>query len=155
MPVDIVVGTSFGAVVGGAFAGGQSVAELERLVLSTDWRSVLQDRPPRDELNWRRREDDTLVASRVEFGVTREGLSLPRGAFSSTEVERLLHLLVPDTALVPVDDLPLVFRAVATDMLTGERAVLTNVPLFTALRASVSGVVPPAVEPWPVTAPMG
>lgn len=145
VPVDIVVGTSFGAVVGGAFAGGQSVAELERLVLSTDWRSVLQDRPPRDELNWRRREDDTLVASRVEFGVTREGLSLPRGAFSSTEVERLLHLLVPDTALVPVDDLPLVFRAVATDMLTGERAVLTNVPLFTALRASVS--VPGAFAP--------
>lgn len=50
VPVHIVVRTSFGAIVGGAYAGGVDVAELERLVLATDWSRVLQDRPPRDAL---------------------------------------------------------------------------------------------------------
>jgi NTE family protein len=145
VPVDIVVGASFGAIIGGAFAGGQGVAELERLVLATDWSAVLQDRLPRNELSFRRREDDSLLSSRLELGVTRDGVTLPRSAFSSAEVERLLRKLVPNTGLVPVDALPLIYRAVATDMLTGAKAVPTAVPLFTAMRASMSvpGVFPP------------
>jgi len=145
VPVDIVVGTSFGAIVGGAYAGGAEVDQLERLVRATDWSRVLQDRPPRDELSYRRREDDTLVSSRLEFGVGRSGLTLPRGAFSSAEVEQLLRELTPTATLLRVTELPLVFRAVATDMLTGEMVTPTDVALFTAMRASMS--VPGAFAP--------
>ncbi|MCA3220019.1 MAG: patatin-like phospholipase family protein [Burkholderiales bacterium] len=145
VPVDIVVGTSFGAIVGGAYAGGAEVDQLERLVRATDWSRVLQDRPPREDLSYRRREDDTLVSSRLEFGVGRSGLTLPRGAFSSAEVEQLLRQLTPAATLLKVTELPLVFRAVATDMLTGEMVTPTDVALFTAMRASMS--VPGAFAP--------
>jgi NTE family protein len=145
VPVDIVVGTSFGAIVGGAYAGGADVAELERLVLTTDWGRVLQDRPPRDALHYRRREDDTLVSSRLELGVGRDGLTLPGGAFASGEVERLLRQLTPSASLAQVPQLPLVYRAVATDMLTGEMVTPVDVPLFTAMRASMA--VPGAFAP--------
>ncbi len=145
VPVDIVVGTSFGAIVGGAYAGGADVAELEKLVLATDWTKVLQDRPPRDELAYRRREDDALVSSRLEFGVGKDGLTLPRGAFASAEVERLLRRLTPAATLLKVHQLPLVYRAVATDMLTGAMVVPVDVTLFTAMRASMS--VPGAFAP--------
>ncbi|MCE2911344.1 MAG: patatin-like phospholipase family protein [Rubrivivax sp.] len=145
VPVDIVVGTSFGAIVGGAYAGGADVAELERLVLATDWSRVLQDRPPRDALTPRRREDDTLVSSRLELGVNRAGLTLPGGAFASGEVERLLRQLTPSASLLEVRQLPLVYRAVATDMLNGEMVTPVDVPLFTAMRASMS--VPGAFAP--------
>ncbi len=145
VPVDIVVGTSFGAIVGGAYAGGADVAELERLVLATDWSRVLQDRPPRDALTPRRREDDTLVSSRLELGVRRDGLALPGGAFASGEVERLLRQLTPSASLLEVRQLPLVYRAVATDMLNGEMVTPVGVPLFTAMRASMS--VPGAFAP--------
>jgi NTE family protein len=145
VPVDIVVGTSFGAIVGGAYAGGADVAELEKLVLATDWTKVMQDRPPRDELNYRRREDDAMVSSRLEFGVSKDGLTLPRGAFTSAEVERLLRLLTPSATLLKLPQLPLVYRAVSTDMLTGEMVVPVDVSLFTAMRASMS--VPGAFAP--------
>jgi NTE family protein len=138
VPVDIVVGASFGAIVGGAYAGGADPAELEQQVLATDWSAALQDRLPRDELSYRRREDDTLLSSRLEFGVGRDGLALPRSAFTSAEVERLLRLLAPNAVLTKVEDLPLTYRAVATDMLTGEKVVPLGVPLFTAMRASMS-----------------
>ena len=145
VPVDIVVGTSFGALVGGAYAGGADVTELERLVLATDWTRVLQDRPPRDALRYRQREDDTLVSSRLELGLSRNGLTLPSGAFASGEVERVLRQMTPSTSLVQVQQLPIVYRAVATDMLSGEMVTPVNVPLFTAMRASMA--VPGAFAP--------
>ena len=145
VPVDIVVGASFGALVGGAYASGADVADLDKLVVTTDWASVLQDRPPRDQLSYRRRQDDVLVSSRLEFGVTRGGLALPRSAFSSAEVEKLLRQMAPASAFLKVEDLPLTYRAVATDMLTGETVVPIGVPLFTAMRASMT--VPGAFTP--------
>jgi NTE family protein len=145
VPVDIVVGTSFGAIIGGAYAGGADVAELERLVLATNWGRVLQDRPARDTLSVRRREDDTLVSSRLELGIGRDGIALPEGAFASGAVERLLRQLTPTVSLREVRQLPLVYRAVATDMLNGEMVIPVDVPLFTAMRASMA--VPGAFAP--------
>jgi NTE family protein len=145
VPVDIVVGTSFGAIIGGAYAGGADVAELERIVLATDWGRVLQDRPARGALSVRRREDDALVSSRLELGISRDGLALPGGAFTSGEVERLLRRLTPTASLHQVHQLPLVYRAVATDMLNGEMVIPLDVPLFTAMRASMA--VPGAFSP--------
>lgn len=145
VPVDIVVGTSFGAIIGGAYAGGADVAALDQLVRSTDWGRVLQDRPARDTLSVRRREDDTLVSSRLELGIGRDGVALPEGAFASGAVERLLRALTPTVSLSEVRQLPLVYRAVATDMLNGEMVIPVDVPLFTAMRASMA--VPGAFAP--------
>src|SRR5471030_3389225 len=50
VPVDFVVGTSMGSVVGGAYAAGSSVEQLEQLVRRTDWNAVVADRPPRDQI---------------------------------------------------------------------------------------------------------
>jgi len=145
VPVDIVVGTSFGAIVGGAYAGGADVAELEALIQRVPWDSVLQDRPPRDELAYRRREEDRVVSSRFEMAAGRDGLTLPLGAFTSLEVERLLRQVAPAGVLHKVEELPLAYRAVATDMLTGELVIPVGVSLFTAMRASMA--VPGAFAP--------
>src|SRR5690349_5697002 len=61
VPIDVVAGVSMGAVVGGAYASGRTVEELEQFVRSTDWTSIVADRPPRDDLAFRRREDDLLL----------------------------------------------------------------------------------------------
>ena len=58
VPIDMVVGTSMGGVVGGAYAAGASVADLEKMARETNWARVVADRPPRDELTFRRREED-------------------------------------------------------------------------------------------------
>jgi NTE family protein len=78
VPVDIVVGTSMGSVVGGAYAAGSSLDQMERLVRRTDWNAVVADRPPRDELVYRRREEDLLLPSRIEFGARMDGFRCRR-----------------------------------------------------------------------------
>jgi len=146
IPVDIVVGTSMGSVIGGAWAAGASVKDLERMAATTDWDSVVADRPARDELHFRRRDEDIQIPSRIEFGITRNGVLGPPGAASNAALEMVLQRLLPrGTRDLPVSQLPLPFRSVASDLLTGELVVLDNTPLFQTIRASlaVPGVFAP------------
>jgi NTE family protein len=146
VPVDFVVGTSMGAVVGGAYAAGSSVDQLEQLVRRTDWNAVVADRPPRDELVFRRREEDLLLPSRIEFGATLDGVSLPPAAAGNEALELALSRVLPHGARdKPVNHLQLPFRSVASDLVTGELVELNDTPLFLAMRASlaVPGVFAP------------
>ena len=146
VPVDMVVGTSMGGVVGGAYAAGASVADLEKMARETDWQRVVADRPPREELAFRRREEDLLLASRIEFGVSRDGISTPPAAASNAALEMALtRLLPPGMRDRPASALPLPFRSVASDLVSGELVELVDTPLFLSMRASlaVPGVFSP------------
>jgi len=146
VPVDFVVGTSMGSVVGGAYAAGTSVDDLEQLVHRTDWDYVIADRPPRDELTFRRREEDLLLPSRIEFGATFDGVSAPPSAAGNAALERALTRVLPaGTRDTPVNQLSLPFRSVASDLVTGELVQLDDTPLFLTMRASlaVPGVFAP------------
>ena len=146
VPVDIVVGTSMGSVIGGAWAAGASLKDLETMAATTDWDSVIADRPARDQLQFRRRDEDIQIPSRIEFGITRQGVQGPPAAAGNAALEMALQRLLPrGTRDLPVSQLPLPFRSVASDLLTGELVVLDNTPLFQTIRASlaVPGVFSP------------
>lgn len=146
VPVDIVVGTSMGSVVGGAYAAGASVDELARMARETDWDQVVADRPARDLLAYRRREEDVLLPSRIEFGVHRDGIKLPPSAAGNAALEQALGGLLPaGTRDLPSNQLSLPFRSVASDLLTGDAVELVDTPLFLSMRASlaVPGVFAP------------
>jgi len=147
VPVDLIVGTSMGAVVGGAYASGRSVDELEVLVKGANWNAILADRPARERLAIRRREDDERVPSRIEFGFDlQHGAMLPSGAAGNSQLEATLTALLPASrAEEPLRRLPIPFRAVATDLLSGAMLDQADTPLFQALRASmaVPGVFTP------------
>jgi len=146
IPVDFVVGTSMGSVVGGSYAAGSSVDQLEQLVRRTDWNAVIADRPPRDELVYRRREEDLLLPSRIEFGAFGDGLTLPPAAAGNEALELALTRALPaGTRDKPVSSLQLPFRSVASDLVTGELVELNDTPLFLTMRASlaVPGVFAP------------
>jgi NTE family protein len=146
VPVDIVVGTSMGSVIGGAWAAGASLKDLEQMAATTDWDSVVADRPARDELHFRRRDEDLQLPSRIEFGITLKGVQGPPGAAGNAALEMALQRMLPrGTRDLPVSQLPLPFRSVASDLLTGELVVLDNTPLFQTIRASlaVPGVFAP------------
>jgi NTE family protein len=146
VPVDIVVGTSMGSVVGGAYAAGASVDQLEQLLRRTDWNAVVGDRSPRDELVYRRREEDLLLPSRIELGARLDGVSLPPAAAGNAALElALTRVLPPGARDKPANLLQLPFRSVASDLVTGELVELSDTPLFLAMRASlaVPGVFAP------------
>jgi NTE family protein len=150
VPVDIVVGTSMGSVVGGAYAAGRTPAELEHFAARTDWAAVLADRPPRRDGDFRRREAELEVPSRIELGLGPAGTLIgPPAAVGSQALERALEqLLPPGMAQRPAGSLRVAFRAVATDLRTGDLVELTDTPLAVALRASLSvpGLFAPLVH---------
>lgn len=139
IPIDFVVGTSMGAVVGGAYAAGRSVEDIEAIVRSTSWENVLADRPARDALDFRRREEDVVLPSRIEFAVTRSGIALPPSAAGNAALEQALTRLLPaGMKSEHVNHLPIPFRSVASDLVTGEMVELTDTPLFITMRASLA-----------------
>ncbi|SHH39839.1 patatin-like phospholipase family protein [Massilia sp. CF038] len=146
IPIDMVVGTSMGSVVGGAYAAGAGVSDLEKMARQTDWDRVVADRPAREDLEFRRREEDTILPSRLEFGVHSDGISLPPSAAGNAALEQALSRLLPaGTRDRPVSQLTLPFRSVASDLVTGDLVDLVDTPLFLTMRASlaVPGVFAP------------
>ena len=58
VPVDLIVATSMGSIVGGAYAAGHTPEDMEALLAGADWELMFSDRPPRGDLSFRRKEDD-------------------------------------------------------------------------------------------------
>ena len=145
VPVHCVTGTSMGAVVGGAFASGVSPAQMDDTVTKTDWNQVFSDRPPRAEVSTRRKIDDYKTLFAPEVGVGKDGISLPKGVLSGVSIESYLRLLTGSASTNDFGNLPVPFRAVAADIVTGEAVVLQNGSVSEAMRASMS--VPGAMAP--------
>jgi len=148
VPVDVVAGTSMGSIVGGLYASGMSPAEMERLLLTTDWEDLLDDRPSRDRLSYRRKQDDVLNYVDLEMGLTKKGIAFPSGLVAGQKLSFLLKSLTLGTVGVEsFDALPIPFRCVATDIATGEKVVLSDGSLAEAIRASMS--LPAVFSPVP------
>ena len=69
VPVDAIAGTSMGAVIGGLYASGMTANEIELLVKTVDWKQAFRDRPPRADLNFRRKQDDRDYLVRFPLGL--------------------------------------------------------------------------------------
>ena len=146
VPVSCVTGTSMGAVVGGAFSSGRTPAQMEATVLKTDWDQVFTDRPPRQDVSIRRKADDYKTLFAPEFGVTKDGLALPKGVIAGLSIESYFRALIgPGGDISDFNKLPVPFRAMASDIVTGDSVVLASGSVAQAMRASMS--VPGAVAP--------
>lgn len=146
VPIHCVTGTSMGAIVGATFAAGTPPAEMEKAVLAADWAEIFRDRPPRDEISVRRKIDDYKTLFAPEFGVKDGGLALPKGVIAGVSIESFLRVLAaPAFGTYDFDKLPIPFRALATDIETGEAVVIDRGNVAQAMRASMS--VPGAIAP--------
>lgn len=139
VPVDLIVGTSMGAIVGGLYASGMTAAELEREILAVDWDGLFNTRQPRQVLSQRRKEEDFELSPVLLLGFRDGEFRLPTGAVSSRSLEMLLRrYTLPVRHLSHFDALPTRFRAVATDLETGQEVVMDRGDLAAALRGSMS-----------------
>ncbi len=146
IPISCVTGTSMGAIVGGTFAAGRTPQDMEKLVIAADWETIFRDAPPRKEIAVRRKVDDYFPLFRPEFGVKDGGLALPKGIIAGVSIETFFReLSTPAFGTSNFNQLPIPFRAMATDIETGESVVLDHGSLAQAMRASMS--VPGAIAP--------
>jgi NTE family protein len=147
IPIDAVAGTSMGAVVGGLYASGMSAADIEKLLFSVDWQTAFSDRTPRRDLGFRRKQDDRNFLVRYSLGISNDGVKLPTGLIQGQKLSQVLRgAALPVAEITDFDRLPIPFRAIATDLETGEAVVMGSGDLVTAMRASMSapGVFIPA-----------
>jgi NTE family protein len=139
VPIDCIAGTSTGAVVGGLYASGMTVREIDATMRSVDWQDAFRDAPPRRDLAFRRKQDDRNFLVRVPLGLKHGHLLLPKGFIQGQQLqETLRQLTLPYTDSASFDRLPTPFRAVATDLETGDAVVLDKGDLALAMRASIS-----------------
>jgi NTE family protein len=139
VPIDAIAGTSMGAVVGGLYATGFSAPDIERIVSTLDWQDAFRDRPPREDLTFRRKQEDQNFLVRFPLGLRGGRFRLPKGLIQGQKLNQTLRkLTLPVARITDFDELPTPFRAVATDLETGEAVVLKEGDLTSALRASIS-----------------
>ncbi|MGH8721633.1 MAG: patatin-like phospholipase family protein, partial [Burkholderiales bacterium] len=139
IPVDAIAGTSMGAVVGGLYASGMTASEIDELMRGLDWSAAFRDRPARNTLNFRRKQDDREFLVRFPLGISGGDFRVPRGLIQGQRLTQLLRLeTLPVAAVEDFDELPTPFRAVAADLETGARIVLASGDLTSAMRASMS-----------------
>lgn len=147
VPIDCIAGTSAGSAIGAAYASGLSPDEIERHLRSADWeRDMFQDKPPRRDQPTRRKNEEKAYLLDVTVGLRDGSVIMPPGLVSGQKIELFLHrLLGASTVLDSFDRLPIPFRAMTTDIETGELAVQSRGSLTTAVRASMA--VPSAFSP--------
>ena len=139
VPIDAIAGTSMGAIVGGLYASGMSATELEQVVSTLDWAAALSDKAPRKDLSFRRKQDDAHYPINFELGLRGTELLLPMGVIQGQKLDLILRELTIDVSMVSdFDDLPIPFRAIATDIERGEPYVMGEGDLAQAIRASMS-----------------
>jgi NTE family protein len=139
IPIDAIAGTSMGAVVGGLYASGLSATDIENVFDSVDWADAFSDRPARAGLNFRRRREDRDYLVRLPLGFREGHFLLPSGLVQGQKLTQLLRRnTLQVSGINDFDRLPTPFRAVATDLETGDAVVMHDGDLTTALHASLS-----------------
>jgi NTE family protein len=152
VPVDCIAGTSIGALVGAGYATGQPASQIEKFVSGIDWATVIGGAGRRKLEPIEQKRLSLEGGSNVQMGLIDGKVVTPSGLADSSSIDDLLRGYVARARTVAdFNELPIPFRAVATDMLTGDMVVLDHGDIATAMRASMAipGAFSPVVlDPW-------
>jgi len=144
--IDCIAGTSMGAVIGAGYAAGLPAAQLEQFVVAVDWEAVVGGTGRRLLQPIEQKRLKTAASSDLELGVNNHNIVTRAGLANTSGIDDLLRTYVAQARMVPdFDQLPIPYRAVATDMVTGKMVVLSRGDLARAMRASMA--IPGAFSP--------
>jgi NTE family protein len=137
IPIDCIAGTSFGALIGGLYALGYSPDEIEEILNRQDWSNIFSNTPER-RLSPLTENKDYRYLGQLHFkGISPE---YPTGIYSGQNMIEVLNELTVSRMLPAngdFDRLPIRFRAVATDLITGQPYVFRGGQMSEAVRASM------------------
>lgn len=146
VPIDCIAGTSMGALIGAGYAAGLPAVEIERFVTGIKWDAVIGGAGRRAQQPIDQKRLATASSTPVELGIAHGHVVAPGGLTNTSGIDDLLRTYVAQARMVAnFDQLPIPFRAVATDMVSGTMVVLKSGDLATAMRASMA--IPGAFAP--------
>ncbi len=146
VPIDYIVGTSMGSIIGGLYAIGLTPEEIEHGVKGIAWKKVFDDFAYRDYKSFRRKQDNYDFYNLQRVGITEDGLQIRPGLIEGQQIELALdRLAYPGFHINDYDKLRIPYRAIATDIATGEPFIIKSGNIARAMRASMSipGALPP------------
>ena len=108
IPIDLIAGTSIGAIVGASYAAGKDISEIKKVVVGLNRRQML---------------------SLADFTIPTRGFIKGR---------KITEWLKSAIGGISFRDLKIPFACVATDIITGEEVVIKEGSVVTAVRASTS-----------------
>jgi NTE family protein len=147
VPVDYIAGTSMGSIIGGLYATGMTSSEIASALREADWDQFFIGDVPYADKSFRREQDAREYPVRLVYGL-KGGFRLPKGLEPGHLLGMMLdRLTLPYSGVGTFDDLPIPYRAVATDLEKAERVVLKEGALPQAIRASMAipGVFTPVI----------
>jgi len=146
VPVDYVVGTSIGSLVGGLYATGMNGEELQEVMLGIDWSRLFVDETGREDWPMRRKINDARYLFGPRFGIGKDSSLMPQGMISGQQINFLFEGLVKRRVdAKDFDELPIPFRAIAADIVSGDEVVIGEGDLPLAMRSSMA--IPAVFDP--------
>jgi NTE family protein len=140
IPIDCIAGTSMGSIVGGLYASGMTIGEIETVLTSIDWSDAFKDLIPREDRSFRRKTDDETYLLKQKAGLGDDlKFKLPTGFIQGQKIDLIFkRLTIPVSDIRTFDDFIIPYRAIATDIVTGEAVILDSGDLAMTMRASMS-----------------
>jgi NTE family protein len=139
VPIDYIAGTSMGAIVGGLYASGMTPDQMQKQLGAVSWPTLLSDSPERSDVGFRRKEELAAFPLSFEIGYRDGEFLWFKGALSGSNLELFLHELTRNVDdIQDFNKLPIPYRAVATNMVTGKEVIFDSGRLYQAMRASMS-----------------
>lgn len=138
IPIDYVVGTSMGAIVGGLYSIGYTPQQLDSMVNAQNWKFLLSDAPnPKDVLLDDRLKSERYVLS-IPFSLKSANIS-DAGIIKGRNLARLFSTLTDGYQdSVNFNRLPIPFACVSENLVDGSEVVFHEGILATAMRSSMS-----------------
>jgi NTE family protein len=147
IPIDIIVGTSMGAIIGGIYAQKPDARRLEELVKKYVCQNDFQEGWIgffKDEFN---RKKEHLLKELSHFVRKKYLTYLTTRKLSLEKRERLLNPLKELLKDEPIEKTEIEFATVAIDLTTGREIIFQKGPIIDAVYASsaIQGVFPPLI----------
>ncbi|MFV1998537.1 MAG: patatin-like phospholipase family protein, partial [Acidiferrobacterales bacterium] len=146
IPYDYIAGTSMGSIIGGLLAVGMESEELASVVREADWDMLFKDKTIREDIPFRRKADDDLGLFGPKLGIGKDSSLLPKGVVSGQKIVFMFESITSQRMQASdFDQLAIPFRAITTDIVSGNMVVIGDGELSMAMRASMS--VPAVFDP--------
>jgi NTE family protein len=139
VPIDCIAGTSMGALVGGGYASGIPADKMQAFLDGIDWKRVIGGVGARDLQPIEQKRQGVTYSNRLQLGIKDSRIVIAPGLINASSIDDLLRGFVGKAReQSDFDRLPIPYRAVATDMVSGQMVVLDHGDLATAMRASMA-----------------
>ena len=138
IPIDYIVGTSMGAIIGGLYSIGYTPQQLDSMVRKQNWQFLLSDHIERREMNLMKREAEETYVISVPF--SKNAIKeVTGGLIKGHNIDNLFsELTLGYHDSISFDSLPIPFACVSENLVLGEEYVFREGILSTAMRASMA-----------------